>query len=58
MVRDRRRKGQTKLISNIFWFMFGALTGVTTFVVIVCCIADGRYDRAEDEEMIKHEHTD
>ena len=43
------------MIGSIFWFLFGVLTGVTTLIVIVCCIAAGRYDRAEEEEMRKHE---
>lgn len=46
------------MIETLFWFLFGALTGVTTLIVIVCCIAAGKYDRAEEEEMMKHEHTD
>ena len=43
---------------DVFMFLFGALTGVTTFMVFICCIASGRYSREEEEELReKYEHT-
>ena len=36
---------------DVFMFLFGALTGVTTFIVFICCIASGRYSRDEEEEL-------
>ena len=45
------------MISNIFWFIAGAISGVTVLMVVVCCVAAGDYDRAEEEEVMKHERN-
>ena len=47
------------MINNIFCFIAGAISGVTVLMVVVCCVAAGDYDRAEEEEMRRiHERSD
>lgn len=33
---------------GFFLFMFGYIAGVTTLIVVVCCVAAGDYDRMEE----------
>lgn len=40
-------------MAYVFWFLFGALSGITIFITTICCIAGGNYSRQEEEELRK-----
>ena len=45
------------MITEFFLFAAGWLTGVITLIVVVCCVASGDYDRAEEKWSEKDENA-